>query len=119
MRENSSMRAWSPTSNNPRSSPQPKQAHSQSLTPQLLLQIRCQQSMKQLFSRFPPHRQPPRPIGSRPQPALHRLANPQVFILHSIPNLDALLVVGACTLAHITEIEIENHPAMVNVNRHH
>ena len=85
--------------------------------PQPTLQIRRQQLMKQLFSRFAPHREPPGSIGPRFQSPLHRLANSQILILHTIPHRDTLLVVSARRLAHVAEVEIKNHPAMVHINR--
>src|ERR1019366_5888016 len=83
------------------------------------LQIRRQQEVKQLLPRFPPRRKPSRSVSPRLQPSLHRLANSQIFILHPVPYRHALLVISARRLAHVAEVEIENHPAMIHIHRDH
>src|ERR1700694_6120524 len=75
--------------------------------------------MKQMFPRFPPHRKPPPSITPRLQPPLHRLANPQILILHRMPDRYALLVVRATSFAHVAEVVIKDDPAMIDINRDH
>src|SRR5580658_4365477 len=87
--------------------------------PQATLQIRREQLMKQLFARFAPCGESSCPIRARLQTALHRLADTQILILYSIADRHALFVVGARSFADIAEVEIENHPAMVHINRYH
>src|SRR5271168_3141770 len=83
--------------------------------PQSALQICRQQSMKQLFTRLAPHRQPAGSIGTRLQAALHRLADAQIFVLHTVSHRYTLLVISSRRLAYVAEVEIENYTAMVDV----
>src|ERR1700692_896829 len=73
--------------------------------------------MKQLLSGFAPRREPPRSISSRLQPPLHRLANPQIFILDLVPYRNTLLVISAGPLANVAEIKIKYYPAMIHIDR--
>src|SRR4051812_12749892 len=82
-------------------------------------QICRQQPVKQVFARLTPHGQPARAIRSRFQPALHRFADAQVFILNAGADSHALLVVLAAGIADIAEVEIEDHAAMIDVDRKH
>src|SRR6266403_527316 len=87
--------------------------------PQATFQIRRQQLMKQVLSRFPPHREPPGSISPRLQPPLHRLANPQILILYLVPHRHALLVVSAPSFAYVAEVVIKDDPAMIHIDRNH
>src|SRR6266436_1060374 len=87
--------------------------------PEPTLQIRRQQLMKQVLSRFPPHREPPRSISPRLQPPLPRPANSQLLILYLAPHRDTLLVVSAPSFAYVAEVVIKDDPAMIHINRNH
>src|ERR1700683_2493915 len=73
--------------------------------------------MKQLLTGLATHRKPTCTISAGLKAALHRFANPQVFVLHLISNGDALLVISTPSLAHVAKIKIKYYLATVNVNR--
>src|SRR5947208_17120562 len=73
--------------------------------------------MEQMLSCLTAHRESPRAVRPRLQPALHRLADIQIFLLNAITYRNTLLVVLAMCVADVSKIEIENHMAVVNVDR--
>src|SRR5262252_7414323 len=82
-------------------------------------QVCRQQLMKKLLAGFAADGKATRAISTRFQPALHGFANSQIFVLHTVPHGNTLLVIFACRLADIREIEVENHSAMVDVDGYH
>src|ERR1019366_1386854 len=78
------------------------------------LQIPRQKPMEQMLSRLAPHRQPSRAVRPRMQPALHRLADAHVFVIHAFAHGDALAIALGCRLAHVVEVKVEDHGAAVN-----
>ena len=74
-------------------------------------QIRGQQAMEQMFTRFAPHGEPPRTISARVQAALHGLADSHVLVVDPFPHGDTLPVPLLGRWAHIVKIEVEDHDA--------
>src|SRR5205809_6533670 len=72
--------------------------------------------MEQMLSCLTAHRESPRAVRPRLQPALHRLADIQIFLLNAITHGNTLLVVLALSVAHVGQVEIENYVAVVNVD---
>src|SRR5947208_10081849 len=72
--------------------------------------------MEQMLSCLTAHRESPRAVRPRLQPALHRLADIQIFLLNAITYRNTLLVVLAMCVADVSKIEIKNHMAMVDVD---
>ena len=60
------------------------------LDSQPALQIPRQQPVKQMLAGLAPHRQPSRAVRPRMQSALHRLADPDVLVVHPLADGDAL-----------------------------
>src|SRR5271167_1883169 len=77
-------------------------------------QVRCQQAMEQVFSRFPAHRESSRAIGPRVQSALHRLTDSHVLVIDALADGYALSVAFRSRFAHIVDIEIEDHGTAIN-----
>src|SRR5215475_3210588 len=73
--------------------------------------------MEQLLSGLATDRETPGTVGARLESALHIRADAQIFVLHTVADGNALRVVLATRLAHVTEIEIEDDPAVVDVER--
>src|SRR2546426_10468748 len=85
-------------------------------SPHATFQIGRQKAMEQMLSCFAAYGEPPRAVRPRLQPALHRLADIQIFLLNAITYGNTLLVVLAMCVADVSKIEIENHMAVVNVD---
>ena len=64
-----------------------------------------------MLAGFAAHGKTARAVGSRLQASLHRLADAQIFILHTASRRNAALVEFAIFLTHIAEGEFENDPA--------
>src|SRR3954451_23946294 len=75
--------------------------------------------MKKMLSSLAADRQSASAISTRLQTTLHVLADTQVFVLHASPDCDTLLVVGLGCFANIPEVEVEDDPAMIDINRQH
>ena len=48
---------------------------------------------------------------------MHIFANPEIFVLHPVADVYRFIVVVTPRLAHVAEIEIENHAAVIGVYR--
>src|SRR5712692_4606359 len=75
--------------------------------------------MEQVLAGLAPHRKSSRTVRTGLKSALHCLADAQVFILNPSSHGDTLLVVCAARIAHIAEVEVEDHPAAIHVDRQH
>src|SRR6266480_3347377 len=75
--------------------------------------------MEQMLSCLTAHRESPRAVRPRLQPALHRLANIQILTLDAITDGNTLLVVLALSFTQICKEKIKNHMAMVDVDWEH
>src|SRR6266568_8928585 len=72
-----------------------------------------------MFPSLTPHRKSSRPVSARLQSALHGFTDSQIFVLYARAHGHTLLVILAASIAHISEIKIEDHATVVNIQRDH
>ena len=72
--------------------------------------------MKELFAGFATGGESARSIGAGLQATLHGFADAEVFVLYTIAYGYALLVIDTSGLAHVTEIEIEDYAAVIDID---
>src|SRR5882724_515875 len=76
--------------------------------------IRVKQAVKEMFAALAADREASRDVGAGAEPALHRIADSHVFVLHFFADLDAGLVALERFCAYVGKIVVEDNGAFVH-----